>query len=97
MGLTRYSASLRVRVAIAAATAAAAVVGMLVLLSSVVLTNNDQEQLDRRLDAIIDASTGAGPDRDPSRTVLSTGRAVDTGQVVFQRGLQLPRPELGHF
>jgi two-component system, OmpR family, sensor histidine kinase PrrB len=85
----RYRTSLRTRVAIAAAIAAAAVVGALVVLTSFALAGNDAAQLDRRLDAIVDASTGGGRDGS-SPTVFSTGRSATTGEVVFQRGLQLP-------
>jgi two-component system, OmpR family, sensor histidine kinase PrrB len=87
---TQFSPSLRTRVAIAAAIAAAAVVGVLVVLTSIVLANNDVTQLDRRLDAIVDASMRPDEFQDPQRGVLSTGRSA-TGQVVFQRGFQLPR------
>lgn len=61
------------------------------VLTSVVLANNDAAQLDRRLDSIVDASMN--PDRlsDSGRGVLTTGRSRSTGQVVFQRGFQLPR------
>jgi two-component system sensor histidine kinase PrrB len=89
------SASLRTRVAIAAAIAAAAVVGVLVVLTSIVLANNDVTQLDRRLDAIVDASMRPDEFQDPQRGVLSTGRSASTGQVVFQRGFQLPRLPAG--
>ncbi|MET0698527.1 MAG: HAMP domain-containing sensor histidine kinase [Mycobacterium sp.] len=89
------SASLRTRVAIAAAVAAAAVVGVLVVLTSIVLANNDVTQLDRRLDAIVDASMRPDEVQDPQRGVLSTGRSITTGQVVFQRGFQLPRQPEG--
>ncbi|MGH3675430.1 MAG: sensor histidine kinase [Mycobacterium sp.] len=84
------SASLRTRVALAAATAAAAVVAVFTILTSVVLANNDAAQLDRRLDSIVDASMYPDQLSDPRRGVLSTGRMRSTGQVVFQRGLQLP-------
>lgn len=86
----RFTASLRTRVAIAAAVAAAVVVGVLVVLSSIVLANNDLAQLDRRLDAIVNASVSTADPRDPAHDVLSTGRAANTGQVMFQRGFQLP-------
>ena len=79
------SASLRTRVALAAAAAAAAVVAVFTVLTSVVLASNDAAQLDRRLDAIIDASV-----YDQTNGVLQTGRSKTTGQVVFQRGFQLP-------
>ncbi len=88
--LLRIRTSLRTRVAIAAAIASAAVVGAVVVLTSIALTNNDAAQLDRRLDAIVDASTGSSQPQDPSHAVLSTGRLAATGEVVFQRGLQLP-------
>ena len=88
-------ASLRVRVAIAAAVAAAAVVAALMVLASIALAGNDAEQLDRRLDAIIDASTEPGQDRTPTHSVVSTGRSVSTGEVLFQRGLQLPKLPVG--
>ncbi|CAJ1586405.1 HAMP domain-containing sensor histidine kinase [[Mycobacterium] wendilense] len=84
----RTRASLRVRVAIAAAIAAGVVVAALMVLASIALAGNDAEQLDRRLDAIVDASTEPGS---PAHAVLSTGRAVGTGEVVYQRGLQLPK------
>ena len=84
------SASLRTRVALAAAAAAAAVVAMFTILTSVVLANNDAAQLDRRLDSIVDASMYPDQLSDPRRGVLSTGRMESTGEVVFQRGLQLP-------
>ena len=84
------SASLRTRVAIASAAAAAAVVAVFTILTSVVLANNDAAQLDRRLDSIIDASMYPEQLQDPRRGVLTTGRSRSTGQVVFQRGFQLP-------
>ncbi|PRC45212.1 two-component sensor histidine kinase, partial [Mycobacterium sp. ITM-2017-0098] len=84
------SASLRTRVAIAAAAAAAAVVAAFTILTSVVLANNDAAQLDRRLDAIVDASMFPDEISDPRRGVLQTGRSRSSGQVVYQRGFQLP-------
>ncbi|WNG93087.1 HAMP domain-containing sensor histidine kinase [Mycobacterium sp. ITM-2016-00318] len=84
------SPSLRTRVALAAATAAAAVVAVFTILTSVVLANNDAAQLDRRLDAIVEASMYPEQLSDPGQGVLTTGRMESTGQVVFQRGLQLP-------
>ena len=89
------SASLRTRVAIAAAAAAAAVVAAFTILTSVVLANNDAAQLDRRLDSIIDASMFPEQLEDPRRGVLTTGRSESTGQVMFQRGFQLPALPLG--
>lgn len=86
----QHSTSLRTRVALAAAIAAGAVVAMLAVLTSVVLANNDVAQLDRRLDAIVDASVYPDELQDPRRGVLTTGRSHSTGQVVFQRGFQLP-------
>lgn len=88
MGLPRFlrSASLRTRVALASAAAAAAVVAVFTVLTSLVLANNDAAQLDRRLDSIVDASV-----YDQSNGVLQTGRSSSSGQVVFQRGLQLPQ------
>ncbi len=84
------STSLRTRVAIAAAVAASAVVAVFTILTSVVLVNNDAAQLDRRLDSIIDASFNPDQFQDPRRGVLTTGRAKATGELVFQRGPQLP-------
>ncbi len=84
------SVSLRTRVALAAAAAAAAVVAVFTILTSLVLANNDAAQLDRRLDSIVDASMYPDQLSDPRRGVLTTGRMESTGQVVFQRGLQLP-------
>jgi two-component system, OmpR family, sensor histidine kinase PrrB len=89
------SASLRTRVAIASAAAAAAVVAVFTILTSVVLANNDAAQLDRRLDSIIDASMYPAQLEDPRRGVLTTGRSESTGQVMFQRGFQLPALPLG--
>ena len=89
------SASLRTRVALAAAAAAAAVVAVFTILTSLVLANNDAAQLDRRLDSIVDASMYPDQLSDPRRGVLTTGRMRNTGQVVFQRGLQLPRLDPG--
>ncbi|WP_041781682.1 sensor histidine kinase [Mycolicibacterium chubuense] len=92
MRLPRFlrSASLRTRVAIAAAAAAAAVVAAFTVLTSLVLANNDAVQLDRRLDAIVDASMFPEQLSDARRGVLTTGRSRSSGQVVFQRGFQLP-------
>ncbi len=81
---------MRTRVAVAAAAAAAAVVALFTVLTSLVLANNDAVQLDRRLDAIVDASMFPEQLSDPRRGVLQTGRSRSSGQVVFQRGLQLP-------
>ena len=89
------SASLRTRVAIASAAAASAVVAAFTILTSVVLANNDAVQLDRRLDSIVDASVNPNELQDPRRGVLTTGRSKSTGQVVFQRGLQLPPLPVG--
>jgi two-component system sensor histidine kinase PrrB len=89
------SASLRTRVAIASAAAAAAVVAVFTILTSVVLANNDAAQLDRRLDSIVDASINPNEVQDPRRGVLTTGRSKSTGQVMFQRGLQLPPLPVG--
>jgi signal transduction histidine kinase len=77
-------------VAVASAAAAAAVVAVFTIATSVVLANNDAAQLDRRLDSIIDASMYPEQLQDSRRGVLTTGRSESTGQVVFQRGFQLP-------
>jgi signal transduction histidine kinase len=82
-------------VAIASAASAAAVVAAFTILTSVVLANNDAAQLDRRLDSIIDASMYPEQMEDPRRGVLTTGRSESTGQVMFQRGFQLPKLPLG--
>jgi signal transduction histidine kinase len=97
MTLPRFlrSASLRTRVAIASAAAAAAVVAVFTILTSVVLANNDAAQLDRRLDSIVDASINPNELQDPRRGVLTTGRSKSTGQVMFQRGFQLPELPVG--
>ena len=89
------SASLRTRVAIASAAAASAVVAVFTVLTSVVLLNNDAAQLDRRLDAIVEASIDPDQTGDPGRGVLTTGRSRSSGQVVFQRGFQLPNLQPG--
>lgn len=93
MQLPRFlrSASLRTRVALASAVAAAAVVAVFTVLTSLVLANNDAVQLDRRLDSIVDASMYPEQFGNSSRGVLTTGRSRSSGQVVFQRGFQLPR------
>lgn len=85
------SASLRTRVAIAATLAAAIVVALLAVLTSFVLANNDAVQLDKRLDSIVDASMYPEQLQDPKHGVLTTGRSRSTGQVMFQRGFQLPQ------
>ena len=69
------SASLRTRVAIAAAAAAAAVVAVFTILTSVVLANNAAAQVDRRLDAIVDASMFPEQLTVQRRGVLQTGRS----------------------
>ncbi|MCV7281643.1 HAMP domain-containing histidine kinase [Mycolicibacterium flavescens] len=84
------SASLRTRVAVASAAAASAVVAAFLILTSVVLATNDELQLDRRLDSIVDASMFPDQLQDSRRGVLTTGRSRSSGQVVFQRGFQLP-------
>ncbi len=81
--------------AVASAAAAAAVVAIFIGVTSVVLANNDAAQLDRRLDSIVDASMYPEQLADPRRGVLTTGRSRSTGQVVFQRGFQLPPLEPG--
>jgi signal transduction histidine kinase len=65
-------------------------VAVFTILTSVVLANNDAAQLDRRLDSIVEASMYPDQLSDPRQGVLTTGRMESTGQVVFQRGLQLP-------
>ncbi|KUI25987.1 ATPase [Mycobacterium sp. GA-2829] len=77
--------------AVASAAAASAVVAAFTILTSVVLANNDEAQLDRRLDSIVDASMYPEQLQDPRRGVLTTGRDRTSGQVVFQRGFQLPK------
>jgi two-component system, OmpR family, sensor histidine kinase PrrB len=84
------SLSLRTRVAIAAALAAAAVVALFAVVTSVLLVNTDAEQLDRRLDSIVATSFDTNETHDASRGVLTTIRSAKTGQVVYQRGFQLP-------
>lgn len=86
----RRSVSLRTRVAIAAALAAAAVVALFAIVTSVLLVNNDAAQLDRRLDSIIDTSINPDWTAAEPRGVLTTIRSRTTGQVVYQRGAQLP-------
>jgi signal transduction histidine kinase len=66
------------------------VVAVFTILTSVVLANNDAVQMDRRLDSIVEASMYPEQLSDPRQGVLTTGRMKSTGQVVFQRGLQLP-------
>jgi two-component system, OmpR family, sensor histidine kinase PrrB len=78
-------------VAVASAAAASAVVAVFTIAISVVLANNDAAQLDRRLDSIIDASMYPEQLQDSRRGVLTTGRSRADGQVVFQRGFQLPQ------
>jgi two-component system sensor histidine kinase PrrB len=91
----RRSASLRTRVAIASALAAAAVVALFAVVTSVLLVNNDAAQLDRRLDSIIDTSITSNQTHNPSRGILTTIRSRSSGQVVFQRGFQLPPLPVG--
>jgi two-component system sensor histidine kinase PrrB len=70
-------------------------VAVFTILTSVVLANNDAAQLDRRLDSIVEASMYPDQLSDPRQGVLTTGRMESTGQVVFQRGLQLPALQPG--
>jgi two-component system, OmpR family, sensor histidine kinase PrrB len=91
----RRSVSLRTRVAIAAALAAAAVVALFAVVTSVLLVNNDAAQLDRRLDSIIATSISSNQSGDASRGILTTIRSRTTGQVVYQRGFQLPPLPVG--
>jgi two-component system, OmpR family, sensor histidine kinase PrrB len=91
----RRSFSLRTRVAIAAALAAAAVVAVFALVTSVLLVNNDATQLDRRLDSIVATSLDTDQARSASRGILTTIRSRSTGQVVYQRGFQLPPLPVG--
>jgi len=70
-------------------------VAVFTILTSVVLANNDAAQLDRRLDSIVEASMYPDQLSDPRQGVLTTGRMESTGQVVFQRGLQLPQLQPG--
>ena len=72
--------------AVAAALAAAIVVAVLAVLTSVVLANNDALQLDRRLDAIVDATMYPGQPEDPRHRVITTGRSKADGAVLFKRG-----------
>jgi len=53
--------------------------------------NNDSAQLDRGRDSIVDASMYPEQLQDAKHGVLTTGRSRSTGQVVFQRGFQLPQ------
>ena len=91
----RRSLSLRTRVAIAAALAAAVVVALFAVVTSVLLVNNDATQLDRRLDSIVATSFDNSSTRDASRGILTTIRSRNTGQVVYQRGFQLPPQQVG--
>jgi two-component system, OmpR family, sensor histidine kinase PrrB len=91
----RRSNSLRTRVAIAAALAAALVVALFAVVTSVLLVNNDATQLDRRLDSIVATSLNSEQARDESRGILTTIRSRSTGQVVYQRGFQLPPIPVG--
>jgi two-component system sensor histidine kinase PrrB len=90
------SSSLRTRVAIAAAMAAATVVALFAVATSVLLVNNDAAQLDRRLDSIIDTSIPTTEYQNSSHGgILTTIRSRSTGQVIYQRGLQLPPLPVG--
>jgi signal transduction histidine kinase len=91
----RRSVSLRTRVAIAAALAAAAVVALFAIVTSVLLVNNDATQLDRRLDSIIDTSVNPDRNAQEPRGILTTIRSRSSGQVVYQRGFQLPPLPVG--
>jgi two-component system, OmpR family, sensor histidine kinase PrrB len=93
--LRRRPSSLRTRVAIAAALAAAVVVALFAVVTSVLLVNNDAAQLDRRLDSIVATSLNSDQARDASRGILTTIRSRSSGQVVYQRGFQLPPLPVG--
>ena len=91
----RRSVSLRTRVAIAAGLAAAIVVAVFAGLTSFVLANNDAMQLDRRLDSIIHATVNPENPEGGQQGVLTTSRSRSTGQVVFERGGELPSLQTG--
>ena len=91
----RRSLSLRTRVAIAAALAAAAVVAVFAVVTSALLVRNDAAQLDRRLDSIVATSLDTEQTRDASHGILTTIRSRSTGQVVYQRGFQVPSLPVG--
>jgi signal transduction histidine kinase len=82
-------------VAIAAALSAAAVVALFAVVTSVLLVNNDAEQLDRRLDSIVATSFDTDQSRDASQGIMTTIRSSTTGQVIYQRGFQLPPLPVG--
>jgi two-component system, OmpR family, sensor histidine kinase PrrB len=86
---------MRTRVAIAAALAAAAVIAVFALVTSVLLVNNDATQLDRRLDSIVATSLDTDQSRSASHGILTTIRSRSSGQVVYQRGFQLPPLPVG--
>lgn len=93
-GWLRRSTSLRTRVAIAAALAAGAVIAVFAVVTSILVSRNDTTQLDRRLDAIIESSLAEGGIRDVRR-VAFTARSLDTGDVIFERGYELPPLPVG--
>jgi two-component system sensor histidine kinase PrrB len=75
--------------------AAATVVALFAVVTSVLLVNNDAAQLDRRLDSIIDTSVPTSEAHSQRHGILTTIRSISTGQVVYQRGLQLPPLPVG--
>ncbi|MUM15963.1 HAMP domain-containing histidine kinase [Mycobacterium sp. CBMA271] len=89
----RRSLSLRTRVAVAAFLAAGLVVTLIGIIAGIALARNDTQQLDRRLDVLVDAVQATT--RHGDTTFVLTVRDAKSGGLVIFRGVQLPVLPLG--
>ncbi|AKC38749.1 putative sensor-type histidine kinase PrrB [Mycolicibacterium phlei] len=89
----KRSLSLRTRVAVAAFLAAGLVVALIGIVAGIALARNDTQQLDRRLDVLVDAVQATT--RHGDTTFVLTVRDAKSGGLVIFRGVELPRLPLG--
>ncbi|WP_078291422.1 HAMP domain-containing sensor histidine kinase [Mycobacterium sp. D16R24] len=89
----KRSLSLRTRVAVAAFLAAGLVVALIGIVAGIALVRNDTQQLDRRLDVVVDAVQATT--RHGDTTFVLTVRDSTSGGLVIFRGVELPRLPLG--
>lgn len=89
----KRSLSLRTRVAVAAFLAAGLVVALIGIVAGIALVRNDTQQLDRRLDVLVDAVQATT--RHGDTTFVLTVRDAQSGGLVIFRGVELPRLPLG--
>ncbi|MGH3726755.1 MAG: sensor histidine kinase [Mycobacterium sp.] len=89
----KRSLSLRTRVAVAAFLAAGFVVTLIGIVAGIALARNDTQQLDRRLDVLVDAVQATT--RHGDTTFVLTVRDAKSGGLVIFRGVELPAMPLG--